>query len=155
MAFRLILVPIDFDATSERVVDTATELARALAASITLFHVIEVPLYEYANFGGALPSPDAQEAVEASARRALDQKLQAVWATVPSAKAVLTRGEPWRLVSNAITELKADLVVIGTQRRRWLEHALLGSVADKIVRTSPVPVVAVPAPAARNARTAG
>jgi hypothetical protein len=45
------------------------------------------------------------------------------------------------------------LIVIGTQRRRWLEHALLGSVADKVVRTSPVPVLTVP-PAAGPARTA-
>src|SRR5262249_21761393 len=141
---RHILVPVDFDPSSDRVLETATTLARALGASITLFHVVEVPLYGYANFGASLLPPDVLTAAESAARGSLDQKLQGVLATIPSAKAVLTRGVPWRLILSAIDELKADLVVMGQRRRRPLEHALLGSVAEKIIRTSGVPVVTVP-----------
>ena len=59
-------------------------------------------------------------------------------------KAVVATGVPWRQILAAVGETGIDLVVVGTQRRRWLEHALLGSVAEKIVRTSPVPVLTVP-----------
>jgi nucleotide-binding universal stress UspA family protein len=63
---------------------------------------------------------------------------------IPGAKAILTTGVPWREILAAVERGPADLVVLGTQRHQWLERALLGSVAEKVVRASPVPVLAVP-----------
>jgi nucleotide-binding universal stress UspA family protein len=146
MAFHHILVPIDFDETSDRAVKTAIDLAGDVKASITLLHTIEIPQYAYANFGAALPPPDLLSALEVAARRSLDQKLEVVRATVPSAKGIVTTGVPWRQILAAIDDRQADLVVMGTHGRHGLGHALLGSVAEKIVRTSPVPVMTVPPP---------
>jgi nucleotide-binding universal stress UspA family protein len=146
MAFHHILVPIDFDETSNRAVKTAMDLANAITASITLLHTIEIRQYAYANFGAALPPPDLLSALEVAARRSIDQTLEGVRARVPSAKAIVTTGVPWRQILAAIDELQADLVVMGTHGRQGLGRALLGSVAEKIVRSSPVAVMTVPRP---------
>jgi nucleotide-binding universal stress UspA family protein len=149
MAIHHVLVPTDFDETSDLALEVAANLAQQVGASITLLHVVDVPLYAYANFGAALPPPDMLGAIERHARAALDQRLHKVRPTISACKAVIATGVPWRQILAAIGETGSDLVVMGTQRRRGLEHALLGSVAEKIVRTSPVPVLTVPpAPAA-------
>jgi nucleotide-binding universal stress UspA family protein len=146
MTFQNILVPIDFDETSDHALKTAAALAATLGASITVLHTVEIPPYAYAYFGAALPPPDMLSLVEAAARKSLDQKLETVRATVPSATAILTTGVPWRQIIAGIEERKADLVVMGTHARRGVEHVLLGSVAEKIVRASSVPVLTVPPP---------
>jgi nucleotide-binding universal stress UspA family protein len=146
MTFRHILVPIDFDGSSDLALRTAITLAADLGASLTILHTIEVPLYAYANFGAALPPPDVLSSLETAAQGSLDQKLAIVRADVPSATSILTTGVPWRQILAGIQERKPDLVVMGTHARRGVEHLLLGSVAEKIVRTSPVPVLTVPPP---------
>jgi nucleotide-binding universal stress UspA family protein len=62
---------------------------------------------------------------------------------LPQAKAILRSGVPWREILSAVEDVAADLVVMGTHGRRGVSHALLGSVAEKIVRLSPVPVLTV------------
>jgi len=141
---RHILVPIDFDETSDCALELAAGLAQAFGASLTLLHTVDIPPYAYANFGAALPPPDVLGTLERRAREELDGRLRKVQAALPGAKAILTTGVPWREILAAVENVSADLVVLGTQRHRWLEHALLGSVAEKIVRASPVPVLAVP-----------
>ena len=59
------------------------------------------------------------------------------------AVAVFTVGVPWSQIIEQIDELRPDLVVLGTHGRRGLRHAVLGSVAEKVVRLSPVPVLTV------------
>lgn len=144
MTIQTILVPIDFDETSDHALKTAAELAAKLGASLIVLHTVEVAPYAYAYFGAALPPPDMLSSLEAAARRSLDEKLATLRTTAPSAKAVLTTGVPWRQVLAGIEELKPDLVVLGTHARRGFDRFLLGSVAEKIVRTSPVPVMTVP-----------
>jgi universal stress protein A len=124
MTFRHILVPVDFDETSDHALKMATELAVDAKASLTLLHTIDIPPYAYANFGAALPPPDMLTSLEIAARRALDKKLETVRAALPSAKAVLTTGVPWRQILTAIDEGRADLVVMGRHRRHGLDRAL-------------------------------
>jgi nucleotide-binding universal stress UspA family protein len=141
---RHILAPIDFDDTSDRALDLAAELAKAFGASLTILHTVDIPPYAYANFGAALPPPDLLGILEHHAREALDGRLRKVQTAIPEAKVILTTGVPWREILAAVDRVSADMVVLGTQRHGWLEHALLGSVAEKIVRASPVPVLTVP-----------
>ena len=57
--------------------------------------------------------------------------------------ALLECGAPWREILRVVEETKPDLVVMGTHGRRGLGHALIGSVAEKLVRMSPAPVLTV------------
>jgi nucleotide-binding universal stress UspA family protein len=68
---------------------------------------------------------------------------------------VLAHGEPWKQILEIAKERMADIIVMGTHGRRGLSRVFLGSVAEKVVRLSPVPVMTVPGKTDRRAREAG
>ncbi len=138
--FTQILVPTSFDEPSQRALNTAIALAQKLDASLTLLHVYELPVYTY--YGTVWPT-DFVASVETAARLQLEQTLSIVQRQVRQAHSLLRQGVPWQEILAQISEARADLVVIGTHGRQGLSRALLGSVAERVVRTSPVPVLTV------------
>lgn len=69
--------------------------------------------------------------------------LKDLQARLPRAKSVLKMGLPWQEFIAAVNDLKVDLVVMGARGRRGFNHVVLGSVAKKVVRLCPVPVLTV------------
>jgi nucleotide-binding universal stress UspA family protein len=141
MDFRHILVPTDFGEPSARAVNLGIELAVKFEAKLTLLHAYEVPLYTYPQAEAIVV--DLFTPIEQAAREQLNSALASVQQKLPQAKAILRSGVPWREILSAVEEVAADVVVMGTHGRRGVTHALLGSVAEKIVRLSPVPVLTV------------
>jgi len=121
----------------------AVELARRLGAELEIVHV-EEPLPAYAFAEGPLPDlPRLQEEVQRWAERELEQQVkEARGAGVPVRTAVLLGTPANTIVETARTD-GADLIVVGSHGRTGLERVLLGSVAERIVRTSPCPVLTV------------
>jgi len=139
MPFKRILVPTDFGAPSLQAADLAAEMARKYDAALVLMHTCELPTYTYP--GMAMGIVDLLSDIEAAARKQLDAELTRVRASWPGATAFLKTGFPWQEIIAAIDGSEADLVVMGTHGRHGLSHILLGSVAEKIVRSSKVPVL--------------
>lgn len=84
------------------------------------------------------------DAIESAATEQLDALVAEVKRQLPDVKGMLARGVAWREVLSAVEQTKPDLVVMGTHGRRGARsRAILGSVAEKIVRMSPVPVLTV------------
>ena len=81
--------------------------------------------------------------IQGAATEQLDALVAEIRRQHPGTKGVLARGVPWREVLTTIEQSKPDLVVMGTHGRRGVGRAILGSVAEKIVRMSPVPVLTV------------
>jgi len=138
--FSHILLPTSFDEPSQRALNAAIALAQRLDASLTLLHVYQLPVYTY--YGTVWPT-DFVASVEAAARLQLEQTLSIVQKQVRQARALLRQGVAWQEILAQISEVGADMVVIGTHGRRGLSRALLGSVAENVVRMSPVPVLTV------------
>lgn len=138
--FKSILVATDFQPSSSEALRVALELAKTFGAQLTLLHVWELPIYPYMEL--ALNS-DMIARIEKSAAERLAAEVERARKVVPETKSALTMAVPWAGIAEAINELKPDLVVMGTHGRRGLSHALLGSVAEKIVRLSPAPVLTV------------
>lgn len=138
--FRHILVTTDFEASSTSALTAAVDLARVLGARLTVLHVWEIPIYPYMDF---MLNSEMISSVEDRATKRLQKALDDVHRAVPEATSKLKNGLPWQGILDAITEESPDLVVMGTHGRRGLSHALLGSVAEKVVRLSPVPVLTV------------
>jgi nucleotide-binding universal stress UspA family protein len=137
--FRHLLTPIDFGDSSNKGLDVAVDLAKRFGSSLTLVHVYEIPAYVY---GGVMYAPtDLFAPLVEAARTHLQEALQRAQATVPDTKAMLRRGAPAYEILAAIDELHPDLVVMGTHGRKGVSHLLLGSVAEKVVRLSRVPVL--------------
>ena len=145
--YRHILVPVDFEACSQKALELATDLALAFDAKLTIFHAWETPAYAYA---GAYVSPAVWDAIEQAARRQLETTLAKVRERLPRAEAALVCGPPAAEILAAVEKLKVDLVVIGTHGRRGMSRVLLGSVAEKVVRGSAVPVLSLRGDAATS-----
>ena len=139
--FKHLLVPTDFGESSERAVALAVDLATKYGAALTLLHTCEIPVTPYAGAYGA--AMDFLTPVRAAAQTRLDQALAELRTRFPKADGVLCVGSPWQEIEQRIAATHADLVVMGTHGRRGVNRMLLGSVAEKIVRTSTVPVLTV------------
>ena len=140
MAFKRILVATDFSESAERALDLAVEMARKFDAELTLVHSWEVP-YAY---GDALHvTVDLIMSLQEAAQKHLDAALVELKQRFPNAKSDLRTGSPWEEILTAATDGGAELIVLGTHGRRGLNRALLGSVAEKVVRMAEVPVLTV------------
>jgi nucleotide-binding universal stress UspA family protein len=139
--FKHILVPTDFSASSARAVDLAVTLATAFSAELSLFHAWDIPVYPYMEH--VLSSQDLMSSLEKAAGHKLEESLLELKKRVSWAKSVLKAGVPWQEIVATSKALHADLIVMGTHGRRGVNHALLGSVAEKVVRLSEVPVLTV------------
>jgi len=143
--FKHILVPTDFSSSSAAAVDLAIGMANLFNAELTLLHTWEVPVYPYVEL--MMSSPELTNSVQKAASECLETKLREIQARLPRAKSLLRMGLPWQQIIDVIKESNADLLVMGTHGRRGLEHAIMGSVAEKLVRLSPIPVLTVRSPA--------
>jgi nucleotide-binding universal stress UspA family protein len=138
MKIKHILMSTDFSAASASALELAVELARAFDAKLTLLHIWELPIYPYMDF--MLNSAVIAE-VEDAATKGLARALAELQKTMPGAQSKLKTGLPWQGILEATEELGADLVVMGTHGRQGLSRMTLGSVAEKVVRQSKVPVM--------------
>jgi nucleotide-binding universal stress UspA family protein len=146
-ALACILVPTDFSSGSEQAWSTARRLAAALGAELVLVHVfVEAPLYFERPFTG-----DRVREVYAEARQWVQQQLERWAADTRGAglkvRTALRTGVPHREIVALALDERADLVVLGTHGRGGIDRALLGSVADRVIRTAPCPVLSVREPA--------
>jgi nucleotide-binding universal stress UspA family protein len=139
--FAKILVPVDFGDSSKHALAVAVDLAKQHGGTLTLLHCWELPAYAYN--GMDVPVLDLLTPIRDAARAQLDELLATVRRQVPDAKGVLAHGAPWREIMTVIEQSGPDLVVMGTHGRRGLGRAFLGSVAEKVVRMSPSPVLTV------------
>lgn len=137
--FKHILVPTDFGPASAEAVQLAVTLADKFGSELTLLHVWEIPVYPYMEF--VLESGPLIDSVEKAAMHRLGEALRDVQKHVPGAKSLLKMGLAWQQIVEIIGAITPDVVIMGTHGRRGLTHALLGSVAEKVVRLSPVPVL--------------
>jgi nucleotide-binding universal stress UspA family protein len=151
-----ILVPVDYSSCSRVALRFAAELGRPFGASLDVVHVWDRPSYVsdvVLTRSDPLSPKSLIVLIEENARRDLDEFLTS--AELPAGTALVSRlaaGDP---ASALLHELKVgsyDLAVIGTHGRTGLSHILLGSVAEKLVRLSPVPVLTVPDESARSRR---
>lgn len=135
-----ILVATDFSEPAEVATDYGQDLARSYGATLHVMHVIEEMLSMYAtDLGFAMPA--IEQNIEAAVQRDLDSISKP---SNDSFRTVVTRAPN---VSHAITEYaKAnaiDLIVVGTHGRGAVSRFLMGSVAERVVRTAPCPVLTV------------
>ncbi len=144
MAFNHILIATDFSACAERATELGVELAEKFDARLTLVHSWDVSSYSY---GADLYLPgDLATPIEKAAATELARAIEALKRRYPRADAILRTGEPWQEIVAVATEIHADLIILGTHGRRGLSRALIGSVAEKVVRMATQPVLTVHSP---------
>jgi nucleotide-binding universal stress UspA family protein len=145
-----ILVPTDFSGPSREAIEVATELARKLDASLTLMHAWQVTISAAAEGGMDYAVHDISQEVEVAARDQLRDELAKLRTEVPAADSELRSGNACEEILDTARRRQADLIVMGTHGRTGFKRALLGSIAEKIVRLSPIPVLTVGRPKRRS-----
>jgi nucleotide-binding universal stress UspA family protein len=139
LQFKHVLVATDFGEPAQHALERAIALAKQADGKVTLLHVFHIarPAYDV-----LVELPIAELA--GKGRSALQTALAHAKQRYPRCESVFETGEPARRIVETAVQLGADLIVVGTHGRRGLPRMLLGSVAEKVVRTSPVPVLIVP-----------
>lgn len=140
---RHILVPHDFSDTAEHALAFAIALAEKLGAHVTLMHAYEIPAYP----DSALMTAEFIANIRRAAQGAIENLASLARRPGVEVQALLREGRPWSEVNATAKETHADLIVMETHGRHGLARALLGSVAEKVVRTAPCPVLTVHGPA--------
>ncbi len=139
---RKILVPVDFSPNCQEAILYARHFAEQFGAEICLLHVVE-PVVVTNEFGylPVLPNDLEEQRLDGAGKelRALANSIGA-GATVESK---VRLGRAWKEITDAARTIPADLLIVSTHGYTGIQHALLGSVAEKIVRHAPCPVLVV------------
>lgn len=141
-----ILVPTDFSAVSDAALDYAIAIARRFGASLHLLHVLDDPFVGGDTWGSEVyiaGVPAMRETLIEEASAKLSRVLAHAQAKGIPARSEVRLGRPATMIRDTAEKEASDLIVMGTHGRTGVTHALLGSVAEKMVRVAPCPVLTV------------
>ena len=134
-----ILVPMDFSSGSLHAYEWALWLAQQVSTRLTLLHVVALPHTSDVDVGACLKKLESElkENLATYQKHATDKG-------VPLVYAYLGHGPPATRIAQAARYRRIDLIVMGTHGRTGLPHLLIGSVAERVIRLAPCPVMVVP-----------
>ncbi|HUK56344.1 MAG TPA: universal stress protein [Nitrospiria bacterium] len=139
-SIKKILVPTDFSEGSDRAIRYAAMMARVLKAQVRLIHVIQPYAYGMTETFNVV---DHYSALKTIAEPLLEEVCKALQKTGLTVEAELANGVTHREILQAARRTGADLIIMGTHGRSGVDHLLLGSVAEKVVRLASCPVLTV------------
>ncbi len=135
-----ILVPIDFSETAQHALDYARDLAQMFGAEVHLLHVVPDPVAQgWAGEATGMVIPDLLRTWEADS----DKRLQEIEVNGVTVERVTAVGHDFVEILKYAGGNDIDMIVMGTHGRGAVKHMLLGSVAEKVVRKAPCPVLTV------------
>jgi nucleotide-binding universal stress UspA family protein len=140
MKVHRILVPTDFSADGEAAFACALELSRTFGASVHLLHVVENPLAAGA-WSSEIYTAEIAGLQINLIRDATERLRGVVPAGATNVVVDVRSGQPAREIVAAARDLEVDVIVMGTHGRTGLSHAFMGSVAERVVRLAPCPVL--------------
>jgi nucleotide-binding universal stress UspA family protein len=141
---RRILHPSDFSTASQPAFKQAIELAKRDRATLQLLHVT-TPVVPLPAEGYVSPTTynELAAAATAWARKRMDELLKRARAAGVKATSIIVHGAPADRIVRVARAKRADLIVMGTHGRTGLSRVVLGSVASRVISTSPCPVLTV------------
>ena len=140
MTAQHILVPTDFSNTANDALDYAIQLAKILQARLTVLYGLHLSSLA---LGEASPVvlDSTYKAMETNAQSQMQLALERVHQAGVEGDSAIIEGIPFQVIMDAANSRGVDLIVMGTHGRTGFAHALLGSVAEKVVRLAPCPVL--------------
>ncbi|HUX53893.1 MAG TPA: universal stress protein [Williamwhitmania sp.] len=150
-----VLIALDFDPTAQKVAEIGFSLGKAMDAEITLLHVILEPV-NYTSTGhvtvmgfagypqsemGMLQT-DGESALKKVAQQYLDKSKQHLGDR--NILTVVKEGDFGDSILKTAEDLHANVIVLGSHSRKWMENVLMGSVTEKILQHTSIPLFIVP-----------
>jgi nucleotide-binding universal stress UspA family protein len=138
---RKILVPVDFSEVAPILAKWAKGFAKQLNAKIILTYILEdLSTYE-GIFVDLKTLTELENTLYEGAKKSMEDFLKEHFSDFPDVEPVLEKGDVVETILRVAQEKGADLIVIGTHGRKGLDRILFGSVAEGVVKNSPIPVV--------------
>jgi nucleotide-binding universal stress UspA family protein len=143
MEFRHILAPTDFSEYSKKAVASALELAKKFGAKLTILHVIELPPYPVEGYVPPSLSQTFMDDMERQATTDLAQLIPEAEAAGVQVARLVAVGTPYRKIIDMAEAEHIDLIVMATAGRTGFSHLIMGSIAERVVRTASCPVLTI------------
>ena len=149
-----VLIALDYDPSAQKVAEAGYSMAKAMNAGVVLLHVISDPVYysstEYSpimGFNGytnILPSQmeDNIEAIKKASLQFLDKSRHHLGDK--TIQTVVGEGDFAESILKVAKDMHIDIIVMGSHSRRWLDEILMGSVIEKVLHHSTIPLFIVP-----------
>lgn len=142
-----VLIALDYDSTSQKVAERGFTMAKAMQAEIILLHVISNPTLYYTGYTGSfvgmmpIQTKNADD-LKTVAQNFLD-KIKHDFGN-ESIQTIVKEGDTANSILETAKQLHADIIVLGTHSRKWLENILMGSVAEKVLEDTILPLFIIP-----------
>ncbi len=152
-SLKKVLIALDYDPTAQKVAESGFSFAVGAGAEIILLNVVSFPLFvptpEYSpimGFSGYMDmSPDladGEEVQKESARLFLEKSKYHLGDE--SIKTIVKSGDFADTILETAKELEADIIIMGSHSRKWLENILMGSVTEKVLQHTTIPLLIIP-----------
>jgi nucleotide-binding universal stress UspA family protein len=140
---RTIVCAVDFSEYSDHALRYGVHLAQVFEADLKLVHVVELPFLPSYSLAGVPDLSLPVDEIEEGARANMQEMLERVRAEHERTEGQVRTGSAFLEIITYARETEADLIVVGTHGRTGLRHMIMGSVAEKVVRKAPCPVLSV------------
>jgi nucleotide-binding universal stress UspA family protein len=151
--FKRVLIALDYNPTAQKVAETGYTLATAMHAEVFLLHVVSDPIYysstEYSpimGFNGYIEmdpmKPETVNALKKASQEFLDKSKHHLGDE--SIRTLVKEGDFADTIIKAAKEVQADMIVMGSHSRKWLENIVMGSVTEKVLNHTSIPLFIVP-----------
>jgi len=148
-----VLIALDYDPTAQKVAEAGFLLAESMNAEVILLHVISDPVYyssrEYSpimGFTGYMEMGPLQsvnvDKLKIASQQYLDNSKKHLGDE--TIQTIVKEGDCAESILNAAKEMNADIIVMGSHSRKWLENIIMGSVAEKVLHNTSVPLFIIP-----------
>jgi nucleotide-binding universal stress UspA family protein len=146
-----VLIALDYDPTAQKVAEVGFSLAKTMGAEVILMHVISDPVYysstEFSpimGFTGIMDTDPMQfaDGLKNAAQHFLDKSKHHL-----GDKTIQTQvkeGDFAESILKTAKDLHADIIVMGSHSRRWLENIVMGSVTEEVLHHTPIPLFIIP-----------
>jgi len=151
--FKKVLIALDFDPTAQKVAEAGYALGKSIGAEIVLLHVVSDPLHYnaykhftvmgFSGYDDTVPlimdgikelKEESQKFLEKSKHHLGDSEI----------RILVEEGDIAESVLDTAKKIKADVIILGSHSQKWLENIIMGSVAEKILKLSSLPLFIVP-----------
>jgi nucleotide-binding universal stress UspA family protein len=148
-----VLIALDYNPTAQKVAEVGFSMAQAMNAEVTLLHVISNLMYysstEYSpimGFGGYMNMDSLQldsiDGLKKATQHFLDKSKRHLGDK--TIQTLIKEGDFAESILNAAKELHADIIVMGSHSRKWLENIVMGSVTEKVLHHTSIPLFIIP-----------
>ena len=148
-----VLIALDYNPTAQKIAEEGYALAKSMNAQTTLLHVISDAAYYSSNIYSPLMGYDSFTDIKFIETATVEELREAALHYLDKTKqhlndgtiqTVIKEGDFGERIIETAAEINADILVMGTHSRRGLEKILVGSVAEKVLRHSKIPLFIIP-----------